>query len=221
MPFDASTAAGGAAPADPLALSAFRRAWDRLAATVDPMVLTGGAAVVAVGAVIAVVVLASSGGGGTPSPPVIPAANSVVTGTTSTEAAESSASESNSTEAGSAIETSTVEQELNEYAEDYSNEDVEGLKNLFAEDLERHDEGHAPEDLTAALATYEKQFGELEHPVYTLTGEQIEPGAGEASVTAHWSVTSQNGTVQGTIHFHLVLQEERLLIDRLMIEHAK
>jgi hypothetical protein len=40
-------------------------------------------------------------------------------------------------------------------------------------------------------------------------------------VTAHWSVTSQNPTRQGTIHFHLVQQEERLLIDRLAIEDVK
>ncbi|MGA8353965.1 MAG: DUF4440 domain-containing protein [Solirubrobacteraceae bacterium] len=221
MPFGASTAAGGAPPADPLAGTPFRRAWDRLTARVDPMVLTGGAVVVAVGAVIAVVVLASGGGGGTPSP-VIPAASSVLTETTSTEATESTASEGSASEAGSAtVESSTVEQELSEYAEDYSNEDVEGLKDLFAEDLERHEESHAPEDLAAALANYEKQFGELEHPVYTLTDEQIEPGAGEASVTAHWSVTSQNPTRQGTIHFHLVQQEERLLIDRLAIEDVK
>jgi hypothetical protein len=114
-----------------------------------------------------------------------------------------------------------VETVLDEYSQDYSDENAEGLRGLFAEDLERHDGSNAPEDLTAALATYEHQFGELHEPRYVLSETHVEPGSGEATATAAYSISSQNGTVTGSITFHLVEQGEKLLIDRLEIEPSR
>jgi hypothetical protein len=197
----------------------FIRAWDRATETIDPMVVTGVAVAIAVAAVIAVVVLAAKGSGSRQLPNVT-AASAI-----STEAAttESTPTESTSTEttATMTIESSQVEQVLGEYTHDYSNEDVESLKELFAEGLERDDGSKAPEDLAVALATYEHQFGELQKPTYSLSETSVEPGSGEASATSRYSITSQNGTVTGSITFHLVEQNEKLLIDKLTIEPSK
>lgn len=200
------------------------RAWERATRTADPMVVTGVAVAVAAAAVIVVIVLATKGGGG--QLPRATAASALATEATTTESTptESTPTESTPTETTATtptVESPQVEQVLGEYTRDYSNEDIEGLKGLFAEGLERDDASKAPEDLTAALATYEHQFGELRKPTYSLSETHVEPGSGEASATSHYSITSQNGTVTGHITFHLVEQNEKLLIDKLTIEPAK
>lgn len=134
---------------------------------------------------------------------------------TSTEATETE------TATTPTVESTQVEQLLNEYTQDYSNEDLEALKGLFAESLERQDGTKTPEDLNTALETYEHQFSELRSPTYSLSEQTIEPGTGEATAHAKYSITSQNGTVTGSIIFHLVEQAEKLAIDKLTIEPAK
>jgi hypothetical protein len=189
------------------------RAWKRATRTTDPMVLTGAAVTVAVVAIV-VIVIATKGGASHPSG----------VATASTIPAEATPTESTPTESTATtatVESPRVEQVLSEYRQDYSNEDVESLKGLFAESLERRDGNKAPEGLGAALATYKGQFGELKKPVYSLSGTSIEPGAGEASASAQYSIGSQNGTVTGSITFHLVQQGEKLLIDKLTIEPSK
>lgn len=237
MPFQAegsvqSTGAQAQAHA-PLPPTPFARAWEHVTRTIDPMVLTGIAMAIAVVAVIVTIVVASKGhGGGDQSPGLAPASafstestptESTPTESTPTESTptESTPTESTPTETTATVESSQVEQVLGEYTQDYSNEDLEGLKSLFAESLERHDGSKAPEDLAAALATYEHQFGELKKPTYSLSETNVEPGSGEASATAHYSITSQNGKVTGSITFHLVEQDEKLLVDKLTIEPSK
>lgn len=182
------------------------------------MVLTGSAVAIALVAVVVAVIFATKGGGGSNQPLGTVAADTIPSETPS----ESSPTESTPTETTAttpaAVESSQVEQVLNEYTQDYSNEDAEGLRSLFAEDLERHDGTNASEDLAATVATYEHQFGELHEPHYLLSETNVEPGSGEATATAHYSITSQNGTVTGVITFHLVEQDEKLLIDKLEIE---
>jgi hypothetical protein len=172
------------------------------------MVLVGVAAAIAVVAVIVAVVVVSKGhGGGQPS--------GVATASTISTSPETTPTETTPT--APTVEAPQVEQVLSEYTQDYSNEDIESLKGLFAENLERHDGTNAPEDLAAAVATYAHQFGELQKPTYSLSETSVEPGSGEATATAQYSITSQNGTVTGSITFHLVEQAERLLIDNLTI----
>lgn len=183
------------------------------------MVITGSAVAVALVAVIVAIVLATKGGGTNNQPFAAVGAN-----TTANEAPppEYSTTESTPTEptttTPATVEPSQVEGVLNQYTQDYSNENAEGLRSLFAEDLERHDGTHASEDLGAAVATYEHQFSELHEPSYSLSETHVEPGSGEATARASYSISSQNGTVTGQITFHLVEQDEKLLIDRLEIE---
>lgn len=183
------------------------------------MVVTSSAVAIALVAVIVAIVFATKGGGSNN--------NLSGVGLPSTIASETSPQEFSPTESTptettattpTTVESSQVEAVLNEYTLDYSKENAEGLRGLFAEDLERHDGSRAPEDLAAAVATYEHQFSELHEPQYSLTETNVEPGSGEATASAHYSITSQNGTVTGVITFHLVEQEEKLLIDRLEIE---
>jgi hypothetical protein len=183
------------------------------------MVLTGSAVAIALVAVIVAVIFATRGGGGNNRPPGFAAASASAN---ETPPPESSPTESTPTEttatAPATVESSQVERVLGEYTRDYSNEDAGGLRSLFAEDLERHDGSKAPEDLAAAVATYEHQFGELHEPHYSLSETNVEPGSGEATARAHYSIASQQGTVTGVITFHLVAQDEKLLIDKLEIE---
>jgi hypothetical protein len=138
--------------------------------------------------------------------------------TASTFAPSPTQTESTPTTTAPTVEAPAVEQVLAEYREAYSAESIGGMRNLFAEDLERHDGDKSPEDLSAALATYERQFSELRNPRYSLSGISVEPGADEATATAQYSISSQNGRVGGSITYHLVEQNERLLIDKLRIE---
>jgi hypothetical protein len=215
MPFQAQSAAQ---PPAPPPSTPFARAWERATRTTDPMVLIG-AAVGIVAVAIVVIVVASKGHGGG-QPPGVAAASTIVE-TTPTESTPTESTPTETTATTPAVESSQVEQVLGEYARDYSSEDTEGLKGLFAENLERHDGSKAPEDLTAALSTYEHQFGELEKPTYSLSETNVEPGSGEANATARYSITSQNGTVTGSITFHLVQQDEKLLIEKLTIEPSQ
>jgi hypothetical protein len=193
------------------------------------MVLTGIATAIAVVAVIVAIVVASKGHGRSQPPGLTPASAFSATTPTEPTPTESTPTESTPTESTPTettattptVEYSQVEQVLGEYKQDYSSEDLEGLKNLFAESLERHDGSKAPEDLAAAVATYEHQFGELKKPTYSLSETNVEPGSGEASATANYSITSQNGKVTGSITFHFVEQDEKLLIDKLTIEPSQ
>jgi hypothetical protein len=221
---------------EPLPSTPFARAWEHVTRTIDPMVLTGIAMAIAVVAVIVTIVVASKGHGGGDQAPGLAPASAFSAATTPTEStpAESTPTESTPTESTPAestptettattatVESSQVEEVLGEYTQDYSNEDLEGMKSLFTESLERHDGSKAPEDLAAALATYEHQFGELKKPTYSLSATDVEPGSGEASATAQYSIISQNGKVTGSITFHLVEQGEKLLIDKLTIEPSQ
>jgi hypothetical protein len=233
MPFQAEGSVRPTGTPAPLPPTPFARAWADVTRTIDPMVLTGIAMAIAVVAVIVTIVVASKGHGGGDQPPGLAPASAFSTESTPTESTptestptestptESTPTESTPAETTATVESSQVEQVLGEYTQDYSNEDLEGLKSLFAESLERHDGSKAPEDLAAALATYEHQFGELKKPTYSLSETNVEPGSGEASATAHYSITSQNGKVTGSITFHLVEQDEKLLIDKLTIEHSQ
>jgi hypothetical protein len=186
------------------------------------MTIAAGAVAIAVVAVIVLIFVATKGHSSS-SPDQLPGVAAASTIPTETTATESTPTESTPTETTTTptVESSQVEQVLNEYTQDYSNENVEALKGLFSESLERSDGTKAPEDLTAALATYEHQFGELKNPTYSLSESSIKPGSGEASETARYSISSQNGTVTGSITFHLVEQAEKLLIDKLTITPSK
>lgn len=207
--------------------------WDTVPGRPSPWVKVAGV-VVAFVAVLVVAAIANSSGGGS-QPPVYPASfvqsgaaqetstpeetPSTPESTDSTSTETGTNSEATSTEA--TIEPSAVQQVLNEYESAYSSENIEGLNNLFSPNLEREDGTSAAEDLSQALATYRKQFSELRNPQYTLSEVNIQPAVGEATATANFSITSQNGTVGGSITFHLTGQEGKLLIDKLTIEHSR
>jgi hypothetical protein len=185
-----------------------RRAWQRATATPDAKILTSVAATVLVAGVVLAIVFATKGG-----------RHPVGVATASAFAPSPAQSESTPAEATApTVEAPAVEQVLTKYRQAYSAENIEGMRSLFAEDLERHDGDKSPEDLSAALATYERQFSELRNPRYSLSEISVKPGVDEATGTARYSISSQNGTVRGSITYHLVEQNEQLLIDRLRIE---
>jgi hypothetical protein len=177
----------------------------------DRMLVAGAGTLLVVAGVIVAIVISGGGGGAPHTTPFVPASESqAITPTESTTAPT-----------GATVEPSAVETVLNDYQSDYSGEDLEALKGLFSANLVRQDGSHAPEGLSQALATYQQQFSELTSPGYTLSETKVTPGSGEATATATYSITSQNGTDNGSITFHLVEQEEQLLIDKLTIVPAK
>src|SRR5580693_2085026 len=171
--------------------------------------------VAAIVALIAVVIVLTGASGKGQTPPSYPADYNVAASQPSPYTSESPTTETPS------VASTTVEQVLDEYERDYSEEDIEGLRHLFSEDLVRQDGTKPSEDLAEAQSTYEKQFSELSKPVYTLSELRPEPGHGEANADAQYSITSQNGTVHGSIAFHLIEQNGQLLIDHLTITPSK
>jgi hypothetical protein len=195
--------------------------WDRVPGQPHPALKAGGGALLAF--VVLVVAAAAANGGGSSIPAQFTSPAASESFPTETEPVEeqpvvtSPTTESTPTEAASTVEPYAVEGVLDEYSSYYSAENVEGLKGLFSPNLVRRDRNKAPETLSQALKTYKKQFGELDGPEYALSEVNVEPGEGEASATAHYSITSQNGTVGGSIEFHLVEEQNRLVIEGLTI----
>ncbi|HEX3519392.1 MAG TPA: hypothetical protein VHT29_10200 [Solirubrobacteraceae bacterium] len=200
--------------------------WDSVAGRPNPALKAGTVTLIAVAVVIAAFVATASGGSSPAPPSFVPPVStpeSAESTPTTPESSESTSStqESTSTTTDSTVESSTVQQVLNEYESDYSGENVEGLKSAFSSNLVRQDGSHAPEGLSQALETYKHQFNELKNPSYSLSGVSIQPGNGEATASGQFTITDQNGTVTGSITFHMVEENERLLIDKLTITHSK
>jgi hypothetical protein len=119
------------------------------------------------------------------------------------------------------VAESAVREVLAQYETDYSQENAEGLKALFASGLERQNGSQPSEDLEQALATYRKQFSEQRSPSYRLSGISVQPEEGEATAWARYTITNQNGTLSGSIVFHFTEENGQLLVDRLTIEPSK
>jgi ketosteroid isomerase-like protein len=115
------------------------------------------------------------------------------------------------------ISLESIRQLLGDYQTAYSNEDLTGLRNLFADDLVRQNGTDQPQDLTGALTTYQAQFDQLTNATYQLSDLSVTRGSNDAAVLGDYSITSNNGTVTGAIRFHLVEKAGLLLIDRLEI----
>jgi hypothetical protein len=172
------------------------------------------AALIAIGAVVVAVVTSTSGGGARTAGFATPAPTASGNLTTT-------ASESVTTFTANPVESATVQQVLNEYESDYSNENIEGLEGLFSQTLTRRDGTDPSENLAQAIQTYKKQFSELVNPSYTLSNVYITPGTGQATASATYGITSQNGTVTGTIDFHMTEEEpQQVRIDELTIAPA-
>jgi hypothetical protein len=143
---------------------------------------------------------------------------------TPTESGPSTASTS-STEATTtpsstpaSVTTENVQHLLSKYEAAYRAESTTELETLFAPGLTRQNGTHAAENREEALATYGKQFSELQHPSYSLSGMSITPGNGEATASGNYSITSQYGTVSGSITFHVVPNGSGLAIDKITIQ---
>jgi hypothetical protein len=183
--------------------------------------------VVGIGALVAILVLAivllSGGGGGGHSTVAFPPGEAVANPTpTTSEPTQTEGASTTPTTSATTVESSQVETVLKEYEQDYSGKDLEALKGLFAESLTRKNGPSAPEeDLEQAIGTYEHQFSELKNPSYSLFELKVEPSSSEASASGRYSISSQTGTVTGSIDFHLVEQNEKLLIDKITVEPSK
>jgi hypothetical protein len=116
------------------------------------------------------------------------------------------------------VTTEDVQHLLSKYEAAYSSESTTELEAFFAPGLTRQNGTHAVENREESLATYRKQFSELQHPTYSLSGMSITPGNGEASASGSYSITSQYGTVSGTITFHVVPNGGGQAIDKITIQ---
>jgi hypothetical protein len=66
------------------------------------------------------------------------------------------------------VSSEEVQHLLSKYEAAYSAESASELEALFAPGLTRQNGAHAAENREEALATYRKQFSELQHPTYSL-----------------------------------------------------
>jgi Protein of unknown function (DUF2510)/SnoaL-like domain len=139
---------------------------------------------------------------------------------TTSEASTETTSESATTPTTDtpAVTSEGAERALSEYAGAYSTENVARLEAMFMPDLSRTDGTHATEDRSEALTTYRKQFSQLHEPSYELTEREVTQEEGGATAQARYSITSQNGTVGGTVTFHLVPNGSGVGIDTIKVE---
>jgi ketosteroid isomerase-like protein len=172
--------------------------------------VAGLAAVLLVAVVVLGVVLLTRGGSG--------ASGNASHGPTPTPAAPTATANPTASPAPAlAVTRARMEQVLVRYEDAYSNEDANGLAALFAADLVRRNGTDPPEGRAAALATYQDQFDHLTNPDYRLSGMSFTEGAADGVAAGSYTISSDGGTVAGQIGFHLVLQDGRLLIDRIVI----
>jgi hypothetical protein len=99
--------------------------------------------------------------------------------------------------------SAAVKKVLARYRADFSNERIGGLEGLFAPGLLRRNGPGPVEGRAKALHTYRTQFSQLRHPRYTLSNIRVRQEQEGATATANYQITSQNGTVGGTIRFDL------------------
>ena len=132
--------------------------------------------------------------------------------------ARTSTSQTSSTgEAGATISEQQVRSILSAYAAAYSAESPRDLLRLFAPTLVRRNRSLPAQNLRAALVEYRKQFSELQHAVYRLSNVAVAINSNEASASADFTITSQSGTINSPIAFHLVRDGSQLLIDQITI----
>jgi len=119
--------------------------------------------------------------------------------------------------AAAPISTGEMGQVLQWYADAYTNENVNGLQSLFADNLVRTNGTDPSEDLAQALDTYRSQFAALSNPVYSLSNLGYD--VPRATAAAIYSISSDAGTVGGgSIGFHFVRLGNQLLIDAIAIQ---
>jgi hypothetical protein len=116
------------------------------------------------------------------------------------------------------VTTAEMEDVLAQYANAYSAEDAASLATLFAPDLVRQNGGDPPERLAGALATYERQFAGLTNPHYILGNMRYTPGDGAGMATGRYLIEHAGGSASGSIGFHFVARDGRVLIDAIEIE---
>lgn len=134
-----------------------------------------------------------------------------------TGTASASSGSQSTADLGTTVTEQDMARVLVAYETAYGNEDVGALGSLFADTLDREDGSGRSEDLQQALQTYQSQFAQLSNPSYQLSSMQFQPGDGEGFATGQYSITSDAGTVTGSIDFHMTVVDGRLLIDQISI----
>lgn len=124
--------------------------------------------------------------------------------------------------ADAGLDTDLVRATLGDYADLYSAEDVEGIAALFSQELVRVNLGDPAQDRAEALAEYQEQFSALGNPSYELTEASIDARGAEASADMAYRITDDGVEAgAGTIAFHLVEADGRVLIDEMFIVPAE
>jgi hypothetical protein len=117
--------------------------------------------------------------------------------------------------------TQEVEHVLAEYSAAYSAENYQQLATLLSPTLVRRNGTDRPEDRVQAIKTYRDQFSQLRNPRYTLSNMRVVAGHGQATITANYAITSQNGTIRSPITFHVVSEGTGVEIDRISIPQGR
>jgi hypothetical protein len=132
-------------------------------------------------------------------------------------------SSSNKNASGPLVTRDQVQSVLQQYANDYSNEDLSALGSLFAPNLNRTDATGNPPNVTttrsAALDIYRQQFAMLTNPRYSLNGVTVAQGHGEATAQGGYVITADNTSSpsNGSIRFHLSDVNGTLMIDAITL----
>jgi 2,4-dienoyl-CoA reductase-like NADH-dependent reductase (Old Yellow Enzyme family) len=145
----------------------------------------------------------------------------------STTAPEVSATNSNAPASAtpeSTAETVTsadVQREIQAYADAFGTESLDGLAQLFAATIVRSGKGSPTlYGWRAVLNEYRRQFARNAIVGYRLSQVDIQPGAGEAGLSARYTIVMEDGSQStGSIGMHVVRgRNNGLLIDAIDAE---
>ena len=105
-----------------------------------------------------------------------------------------------------------ITQLLQAYADRYHAKNALGLGELMADDAVRRNDGDPPQNRAQAIAAYRRQFAQSKNPSYVLSGLRVKRAPGTATVTGHYTITSDAGSSTGAVVLHLVERDGHLVI---------
>jgi hypothetical protein len=174
--------------------------------------LASAVAVLLLGAVALLLTVGKSGS----HRPAATATSSTSTTTTASATATTSGQPSKSPQSAP-LGIQAADHVLAEYSSAYSAKNDRQLAALLAPNLVRRNGTNPAEDKAQAIATYRGQFSQLRGPRYMFSNVRVTPEPGGATVTATYTITSQNGTLKSPITLHLVAAPAGAQVDEITI----
>jgi hypothetical protein len=167
---------------------------------------------------VGVTIAATAGGSADKAPRPTATATTTARPITTATAATSTATAVVPSATAAVVTADAMGEVLQRYVDAYGGEDLTALGSLFAPELRRVDGVDAPEDLSAAMDSYARQFSRLSGLQYSITDIAYDEADGAGGAAGSYRITSDSGVSTGTIAFGFRVSDDGLLINHIEIE---